>query len=434
MLKKALLHQATINVGTIGHVAHGKSTVVRAITGIQTVRFKDELERNITIKLGYANAKLFRCKNIHCPRPGCFRSTNSYRKSKPFCNQCLYNMDLIHHISFVDCPGHEILMATMINGASIMDAALLIIASNEKCPQPQTTEHVAAAKIMKMKDLIIIQNKVDLVTKEKALKNYHDIQTFKKHANLKDSNVVPISAQKNLNIDILLEILYKKIEFPFRFLLSNPYFLIVRSFDINKPGCKIKNLSGGVVGGSVITGIFFKNQKIEIRPGITTKNKRGQIICYPIKSIIHSMNAEKNDLKYVFPGGLVGIGTEIDPNLTRADRLSGQLLGSFNSLPHVYNNIFVLFKLFKRLLGISNQTLEIKPLILNEILMVNTGSSSTGGKIIKKKKNLMMLFLTTPICCKLESRLALSRRVQKHWRLIGWGIIKRGKKCIISIV
>ena len=55
---EVIQRQATVNIGTIGHVAHGKSTVVQAISGVQTVRFKNELERNITIKLGYANAKV----------------------------------------------------------------------------------------------------------------------------------------------------------------------------------------------------------------------------------------------------------------------------------------------------------------------------------------------------------------------------------------
>ena len=55
---EVIQRQATVNIGTIGHVAHGKSTVVKAISGVQTVRFKNELERNITIKLGYANAKV----------------------------------------------------------------------------------------------------------------------------------------------------------------------------------------------------------------------------------------------------------------------------------------------------------------------------------------------------------------------------------------
>ena len=71
--------------GTIGHVAHGKSTVVKAISGVQTVRFKNELERNITIKLGYANAKVYRCQNPRCPRLICFRALDGLAACRCMC-------------------------------------------------------------------------------------------------------------------------------------------------------------------------------------------------------------------------------------------------------------------------------------------------------------------------------------------------------------
>merc|ERR1711975_210948 len=77
---EVISRQATINIGTIGHVAHGKSTVVKGISGVQTVRFKSELERNITIKLGYANAKVFRCNDPECFRPTAFAT---YGSDKP---------------------------------------------------------------------------------------------------------------------------------------------------------------------------------------------------------------------------------------------------------------------------------------------------------------------------------------------------------------
>lgn len=125
---EVISRQATINIGTIGHVAHGKSTVVKAISGVQTVRFKNELERNITIKLGYANAKIFQCPK--CPRPSCYKSFKSDR-FEANCEKCSSKMNLVRHVSFVDCPGHDILMATMLNGAAVMDAAMLLVAANE---------------------------------------------------------------------------------------------------------------------------------------------------------------------------------------------------------------------------------------------------------------------------------------------------------------
>lgn len=97
-----IARQATINIGTIGHVAHGKSTVVKAISGVQTVRFKNELERNITIKLGYANAKIYKCDNEECPRPTCYKSYKSEKEVDPACERpgCKGRYNLVRHVSY----------------------------------------------------------------------------------------------------------------------------------------------------------------------------------------------------------------------------------------------------------------------------------------------------------------------------------------------
>ena len=96
-----IARQATINIGTIGHVAHGKSTVVKAISGVQTVRFKNELIRNITIKLGYANAKIYKCDSPECPRPTCYRSYKSDKEVDPPCERegCTGRYRLLRHVS-----------------------------------------------------------------------------------------------------------------------------------------------------------------------------------------------------------------------------------------------------------------------------------------------------------------------------------------------
>eukprot|EP00163_Fabomonas_tropica_P027726 TRINITY_DN541_c0_g1_i5.p1 TRINITY_DN541_c0_g1~~TRINITY_DN541_c0_g1_i5.p1 ORF type:complete len:234 (-),score=61.75 TRINITY_DN541_c0_g1_i5:30-731(-) len=189
--------QATINIGTIGHVAHGKSTVVKAISGVHTVRFKNELERNITIKLGYANAKIYKCDNENCERPSCYRSYGSSKEEKPLCEVpgCGSRMTLLRHVSFVDCPGHDILMATMLNGAAVMDAAMLLVAGNETCPQPQTSEHLAAIEIMKLKHILILQNKIDLVKETAAVAQHEEIKKFIKDTVADNAPIIPISAQ-----------------------------------------------------------------------------------------------------------------------------------------------------------------------------------------------------------------------------------------------
>eukprot|EP01037_Dinobryon_pediforme_P025471 gene25471-27637_t len=142
---EVISRQATLNIGTIGHVAHGKSTVVKAISGIQTIRFKDELVRNITIKLGYANATIYKCDGPD-NEVGQFRSKSSNWPDEFEEDGKIWRLQ--RHVSFVDCPGHDILMATMLNGAAVMDAALLLSAGNETCPQPQTSEHSAASERM----------------------------------------------------------------------------------------------------------------------------------------------------------------------------------------------------------------------------------------------------------------------------------------------
>merc|ERR1711936_308236 len=210
--------QATINIGTIGHVAHGKSTVVKAISGVQTVRFKNKLERNITIKLGYANAKIYQCDNQSCPRPGNYRSAGSSKEDHFVCdrNGCSGRFRLKRHVSFVDCPGHDILMATMLNGAAVMDAALLMIAGNETCPQPQTSGHLAAVEIMKLKHIIILQNKIDLVKESQAKEQHEQILAFVKGTVAEGAPIVPISAQLKYNIEVICEYITKRIPVPVR--------------------------------------------------------------------------------------------------------------------------------------------------------------------------------------------------------------------------
>ena len=241
--------------GTIGHVAHGKSTVVKAISGVQTVRFKNELERNITIKLGYANAKIYGCADPKCPRPAKYRAYGSSKEDSPQCHVPGFEdakMELLRHVSFVDCPGHDILMATMLNGAAVMDGALLLIAANEPCPQPQTSEHLAAVEIMRLQHIIILQNKVDLVTEAAALNQHESIARFIQGTIAESAPIVPISAQLKYNIDAVCEYIVKKIPVPVRDFTSPPQMIVIRSFDVNKPGSEVDELKGGVAGGSIL--------------------------------------------------------------------------------------------------------------------------------------------------------------------------------------
>eukprot|EP01147_Barroeca_monosierra_P003718 gene3718-8352_t len=424
--------QATINIGTIGHVAHGKSTLVKAISGVQTVRFKSELRRNITIKLGYANAKLYRCNK--CPLLLKYKSFGSSHPDISRCNRpgCPGRLKLLRHVSFVDCPGHDILMATMLNGAAVMDAALLLIAGNESCPQPQTSEHLAAIEIMKLQHIIILQNKIDLVRKQQAIDQKKEIVAFVKGTIAESAPIIPISAQLKYNVEVVCEYLTRYIPVPTRDFMADPRLIIIRSFDVNKPGCDVEDLQGGVAGGSILRGILKQDQEIEVRPGIMTKDESNKFKCTPILSRIVSLYAERNQLQYAVPGGLIGVGTLIDPTLCRADRLVGQVLGGVGILPDVYCELEIQYFLLRRLLGVKTEidkkAAKVSKMEKGEVVMVNIGSLSTGCRVLSIKGDLAKVALTQPVCTEPGEAIALSRRVEQHWRLIGWGKILRGRK------
>lgn len=431
---EVISRQATINIGTIGHVAHGKSTVVKAISGVQTVRFKNELIRNITIKLGYANAKIYKCDGPK-DEPGNYCSKGSSQDDEFEENGKTWRVQ--RHVSFVDCPGHDILMATMLNGAAVMDAALLLIAGNEPCPQPQTSEHLAAVEIMRLSNIIILQNKVDLVKPNQAEEQYEQIKNFVAGTVADSAPIIPISAVLRYNVDVVCEYIARQLPIPVRDFTSRPRLIVIRSFDVNKPGEDVQSLKGGVAGGSILQGILKIGDEIEVRPGIVTKDADGNMKCTPIFSRIMSLYAEHNDLQYAVPGGLIGVGTKIDPTLTRADRLVGQVLGLKDNLPEVFTEVEVSYYLLRRLLGVKilegAKSAKVTKLSKGEMLMVNIGSTSTGGRVVKvmvgtKGEPLAKITLTQPVCTQENEKIALSRRVDKHWRLIGWGEIRKGNK------
>ena len=329
--------------------------------------------------------------------------------------------------SFVDCPGHDILMSTMLSGAAVMDAALLLIAGNESCPQPQTSEHLAAIEIMKLDHIIILQNKVDLMRAEGAEQHFQSIENFVRGTPADKSPIIPISAQLKYNIDAINERIVNKIPVPPRDFTQAPHMIIIRSFDVNKPGAEIEDLKGGVAGGSILTGVLKLGDEIEIRPGLVTKDEQGKIKCRPIFSRVVSLFAEHNDLKFAVPGGLIGVGTRVDPTLCRADRLVGFVLGLKGKLPSIYTELEVSFVLLRRLLGVKTadgKQAKVAKLAKSEVLMVNIGSTATGAKIMGVKADAAKIQLTSPACTEIGEKIALSRRIDKHWRLIGWANIR----------
>lgn len=393
-----------MNLGLIGHVDHGKTTLTQALSGKWTDTHSEEIKRGITIKLGYADATFYYCKKCKV-----------YSTTKK-CMKCFSDCEPLRTVSFVDAPGHETLMATVLTGASLMDGALLVVAANEKCPQPQTREHLSVLDIAGIKNIVVVQNKIDLVSEEEALENHNQIKEFLKGTVAENAPIVPISAQQNINIDVLVEAIEKTIKTPPRDPKRAPKMLIARSFDVNKPGQEIGKLSGGVLGGSLIQGELKLGLEVEIRPGI----KRGDKY-EPALSKIAGLQKSGKNLKHIGPGGLLGLSTELDPYLTKSDSLSGNVLGLPGKLPPVLEEATMKVSLLERVIG-SKEELKVEPIKTNEALMVTIGSSRTVGAVTSAGQK-TTLKLKLPICADKGERIAISRQVSGRWRLVGWGEI-----------
>ncbi len=398
--------QPEVNIGVVGHVDHGKTTLVQALTGIWTAKHSEELKRAMTIKLGYADGDIYECTNLPAPDRFC---------TEPKGPDCVYRRS----VSYVDAPGHEVLMATMLSGAALMDGAILVVAANEPCPQPQTREHFAALEIIGVKNLVVVQNKVDVVSKEEALRHYEQIRKFLEGTWAEDAPIIPVSALHKVNIDALVMAIEKYIPTPERDLHSPPLMFIVRSFEVNRPGTPPEKLVGGVVGGSLLQGVLRIGDEIEIKPG--ARFRKGMKEEYvPLTSEIVSIRFGNREYDEAKPGGLVAIGTKLDPSLTRADRLVGNVLGKAGTVPDPVTQIAVEYSLMERVLG-TRELLKVQPLRVGERIMITAGAAVTLALITKLGKDRMELTLRRPTVVWDGMRVAISRQVLGRWRLVGWG-------------
>lgn len=327
----------------------------------------------------------------------------------------------MREVSFVDSPGHETLMATVLSGATIMDGAILVIAANEPCPQPQTKEHLMSVNVAGVEKVVIVQNKIDIVSREDAEKNYREIKEFVKGTVAEDAPIIPIAAQHRANIDNLIRAIEEFIPTPNRDRNKPPKMYVARSFDVNKPGTKPEDIQGGVLGGSIIQGVLKNGEEIEILPGVKT-TEEGKTSWVPLKSEITSLFAGTETVDEVYPGGLVGLGTTLDPSLTKGDGLSGQVAGRPGELPPVLENITMEAHLLDRVVGTEEEQ-EVEQIKTNEPLMLNIGTSTTVGMVLSAREALATVRLKLPVCAEKGDRVAISRRVGGRWRLIGYGII-----------
>jgi translation initiation factor 2 subunit 3 len=412
--KSAIMpRQPEINIGTIGHVDHGKTTLVQALTGVWASRHSEELKRGITIKLGYADMPIYKCPKCEPPK--------NY-STQPTCPNCGSKGTFVRAVSFVDAPGHEALMATMLSGAAIMDGAILVIAADEPCPQPQTREHLAAAEIIGIKNIVIVQNKVDIVDEKRVHESYEEIKNFVKGTIAENAPIIPISAQRCVNIDVLIQALEEFIPTPKRDETKPPLMYVVRSFDINKPGTQVEKLEGGVLGGTILQGKFVHGDEIEIRPGITTE-KEGKSFYNSLSSEIVSLHAGGRSVDEAHCGGLVGVGTLLDPSFSKADGLTGNIVGKSGALPPTLSDLTLETHILERAVG-TKELMKVQDIIIGETLLLHVGAAITVGKVTSTKKGIITIKLARPVCAQTNSRVAISRKITGRWRFIGYGMMR----------
>lgn len=405
--------QPEVNIGTLGHVDNGKSTLVQSLTGIWTARHSEELRRGITIRIGYADALVYKC-------PKCKAPFNFTTKRK--CSNCGSETKLVRAVSFVDCPGHHSLMVTMLSGAALMDGALFVLAANAKTPQAQDREHLLAAEMAGIKNIIVVQNKVDVVERKRAEENREEITKFLEGTIAEDAPVIPISAQHATNIDVLIYEMEKVIPTPKRDLVAPGRMHVLRSFDVNKPGTEVDDLVGGVVGGSIVSGLIKLGDEIEIKPGVPMQSG-GKTAYEPLLTTVRSLNVTQGSTEEARSGGLVAVGTMLDPSLTKGDGLVGSVVGKVGTVPATAEKISVDVQLFERAVG-TEELVAVEKIRTNEALVLNIATTVTSGIVASSRENIIDVNLRKPVCVEPGLRVAISRRIGDSWRLIGYGSVR----------
>jgi translation initiation factor 2 subunit 3 len=403
--------QPEVNIGLVGHVDHGKTTLVQALSGSWTDQHSEEMKRGISIRLGYADATFRMISNINPPEGYTVDETGP--DGEP--------TETLRTVSFVDAPGHETLMATMLSGAAIMDGAVLVVSATEDVPQAQTEEHLMALDIIGIENVVIAQNKIDLVDRERAIESHNQIQSFVEGTVAEDAPIVPVSAQQAVNIDLLIDAIEREIPTPERDADTSPRLYAARSFDINRPGTTWKNLSGGVIGGSVSRGRLETGAEIELRPGREV-DQGGQVEWQPIITDVRSLQAGGESVPEVTPGGLCGVGTGLDPSLTKGDSLAGQIVGEPGTLPPTRESFTMTVELLDRVVG--DEAGEVETISTGEPLMLTVGTATTVGAVTSARSGEAEVSLKRPVCAEEGSKIAINRRVGARWRLIGIGTLE----------
>ncbi len=388
--------QPEVNVGMIGHVDHGKTSLTKALTGKWTDTHSEELKRGISIRLGYADATFYKIKT-----PTGEEYTTDPKEEKVLSKRV---------VSFVDAPGHETLMTTMLSGAALMNGAVLVIAANEECPQPRTIEHLMALKFAGVQNIVVAQNKIDLVDKKEIMVNYNKIKNFLKEFGYEKARIIPTSANFGANIDLLIRAIEETIPSPKKDTKEAMKMFVARSFDINKPGTRVKEMKGAILGGSISQGSIKEGDEIQIYPGIDGETKTRVI----------SLSTSKGLLKEAFQGGLIAVGTDLDPSIAQNDQLRGKIIAKVGSLPDPIKILKIKMSIFERT-GLNKKDAEVR---INDPLVLTIGTNTNVGFVTKVVKEDVELALKNEEVVEKGEKIAISKNINSQWRLIAHGEIQ----------
>ncbi|MCW1294087.1 MAG: translation initiation factor IF-2 subunit gamma [Candidatus Parvarchaeota archaeon] len=389
-----------IIVDLVGNFADGKTTLVKALTNESALRHSEEKKRGITIRLGYAHFKLFKC--------------NSCGKFSRFerCEFCGGSTELFRRVSIIDSPGHRMLMTTMLSGIGLADGAIMVISAINPCPQPQTEEHMEAINLLGIKNLVVAQTKVDLAGESKAKENYNQIRAFLEKNGFSNTNIIPTFANQNINIqEIIQEI--GKFDISNRDVSGKPKMQVIRSFDVNKPGTRIEDLKGGVLGGGLVSGRLSVGDEVVLTPNVSAGSKFKSI-----RTKIMYIQSEFGEEKSATRGLSIGVLTKLDPSIVRRDALVGSLITDADNLPILDNKLRMTYD------PIPGKTIFDKPLQKGESILINVLSSRAIGIIQDISKGGISLVLgEVSIPFFTGDKVIVSRKVKNAWTLAGSGII-----------
>lgn len=400
------------NIGLVGSVSNGKTTLVERLSSVNTKRHSSEMKEGRTVKLGYANLlmwKCFICNTIY---------TTGQKVSKKECEDCNNPCTVEFELSLVDAPGHSAFIKTMIRGSSIMEAAIVVTDVKQIPHQHQTLEHLAILEILGVKRVLVVQNKCDLVTQDECASHYSKLCEQFRGTIAEGAPVIPICAQRGLNVPIVVSQLYKMCLTLQSELKDTHYpyngFAIIRSFDINKPDTGVNELRGGVLGGCLVgPHPIHVGDIIEIRPGLIKPDNT----FIPLHTKILTVFSEQKSIQECEMGGLFALGTNLDPTTTKSDRLVGSVAGIPESLPPVIqeNDIKVVYVSF-------DKEQKGSKLVPDQPYHFLWGNLVVKGTVTKTNtKHVYHIKYEHPICSYTDKCIIYGKTSQSPTTMIGFG-------------